>query len=347
MLSDLVSRVIVQAAATVVAAAVAVQPSTAVASAGVDPDALPRGEDPAVVHIVRDTTRDGDLQVPATRRGEHEGLWLVRGGYVLRDYNVGQRRLTRVVFISRTGERRVVAQSRNWIGVAVADDGRLLAVQQNAGGQGEWTRVTVERPRTGRVLASRTLRLSTLVAVTPDRVLLGRRTHWRDPATVWWNFRRDRLHRIHDQAAIRADVGHDKVVFTTSLDNDACVRVAKLSKPSRTMWSSCRRGPHQWSPDGNHALSTHTYFDAAGTDTWWVTDGSTGDRLARITGRLDWSAVWEDDSHFLTMAQSETGLGAVIRCDLAGSCERASRLWQVPLPPDSTYYAPPPVVLAK
>jgi hypothetical protein len=347
MRSDLVSRVVMQAAAAVVAAALVVQPSTAVASTRVDPGDLPRGEDPAVAHLVGDTIRDGDLRIPATRRGAHDGLWVVRGGYVLRDYNVGPRRLVRVVFISRTGERRLVAQSRNWIGVAVEDSGRVLAVQRNAGGLGEWTRVTVERPRTGRLLASRTLRLSTLVAVTPQRVLLGRRTHWRDPATVWWNFRLDRMHRIQDQAAIRADVRHDKVVFTTSPDNDACVRVAALSKPSRTLWSSCRRGPHQWSPDGTHALSTHTYFDAAGTDKWWVADGSTGDRLARITGRLDWSAVWEDDSHFLTMAQSETGTAAVIRCDLAGSCERASRLWQVPLPPDSTYYAPPPVILAE
>lgn len=347
MLSDLVSRVFVQAAATVVAAALVVQPSTAVASTNVDPGALPRGEDPAVAYLVGDTIRDGDLRVPATRRGKHDALWVVKGGYVVRDYNVGPRGLIRVVFIDRTGERRLVAQSRNWIGVAVEDGGRLVAVQQNAGSLGLWTRVTVERPRSGRVLGSRTLRLATLVAVTPQQVLLGRRTHWRDPATVWWDFRRDRLRRIHDQAAIRADVGHDKVVFTTSPDNDACVRVAVLSKPSRTLWSTCRRGPHQWSPDGTHVLSTHTYFDAAGTDRWWVADGSTGDPLSRITGRLDWSAVWEDDSQFLTMAQSETGTAAVIRCDLAGTCERASRLWQVPLPPDSTYYAPPPVILAE
>jgi hypothetical protein len=63
-----------------------------------------------------------------------------------------------------------------------------------------------------------------------------------------------------------------------------------------------------------------------------------------ITGRLDWTATWEDDHHFLTLAQSDSGRAAIIRCDLSGDCERASRLWSVPVPAD-LYYAPPPVVL--
>lgn len=47
------------------------------------------------------------------------------------------------------------------------------------------------------------------------------------------------------------------------------------------------------------------------------------------------------------MAQSDAGRAAVLRCDLAGTCERASRVWRVPLPSEpSLYYAPPPVVLA-
>jgi hypothetical protein len=78
-----------------------------------------------------------------------------------------------------------------------------------------------------------------------------------------------------------------------------------------------------------------------------VVDGTTGQRRATIHGRLDWEAVWEDDTHFLTLAQSDAGRAAIIRCDLTGSCERASRLWDVPVPAEpSLYYASPPVVLA-
>lgn len=349
MADPLRSRLGLRASAVVAAVgavALLAQP-TAAAATRIDPGALPRGADPAIAHLVRDTIHDGDLEVPATTRGVHEGLWVTRSGYVVRDYNVGPRRQIRVVHITRNGDRRLVARSHEWIDVAVSEDGRRLAVQRAVGRSGEQTRVTVERPRTGRVLDDRTLRLARLAAVTERRVLLGLRATWHDPATIWWDYRRDRTHRIADQAAIGADVGHDKVVLTTSSIGDFCLRVAALSRPAHTLWRSCRRAPHQWSPDGTRVLLTHTYFDAAGTDRWWVGDGRTGRPGARITGRLDWDAVWEDDGHFLTLAQGDSGLAAVIRCDLSGTCERASRLWHVPLPEDSLYYAAPPVVLAR
>ncbi len=316
------------------------------AASPVDPAALPRGADPAVVHLVRDTIRDGDRRVPATRRGEHDALWVVAGGYLLRDYDVGPRRLTRVVFVGRTGERRVVARSRLWIEVRVSPTGRRVATQVSPDDVTLRSVITVTRARTGAVVARRGFRLATLAALTDHRVLVGRRIRWHDPATVWWSHERDTVRRMFHQAAVRADVPHDRVVFDRSDDGEFCNRVAVLSRPARTLWRSCRVYPHQWSPDGSRAVATHTYFDAAGTDSWWVVDGRTGRRQARITGRLDWDAVWEDDQHFLTKAQGEDGKAAVIRCDVTGACERASRVWDVPLPEQSVYYASPPVVLA-
>jgi hypothetical protein len=341
-------RVALLVAATTAALCVSAVPPSSVGAvtSPVDPAALPRGADPAVVHLVRDTIRDGARRVPATKRGEHEALWVVAGGYLLRDYNVGPRGLTRVVHVSPTGERRVVARSRQWIEVRVSATGQRIATQVWPTDLGERSIITVSQPRTGAVVARRELRLATLAAVTGTRVLLGRRAHWKDPATVWWNYERDTLRRLHGQAAIDADVVHDKVVFERSSVGEFCNRVAVLSHPASTLWSSCQVYPHQWSPDGSRAVATHTYFDAAGTDRWWVVDGRTAQKQARITGRLDWDAVWEDDEHFLTKAQSEAGKAAVVRCDLAGTCERASRVWDVPLPEDSLYYAPPPVVLA-
>jgi len=338
--------VVVTAVVSALAAVVLPLLPVSAASPRIDPAAMPRGADPAVVHLVRDTIRDGDRRIPATRRGEHGALWVVAGGYVVRDYNVGPRRSTRVVFISRTGERRVVARSRLWIEVRVSPTGRRMATQVWPNDLTQRSVITVSRPRTGRVVAQQELRLATLAALTDHRVLVGRRIRWKDPATVWWNYERKTVRRIHHQAAVAADVRHDKVVFDRSDDGEFCNRVAVLSRPARTLWRSCQVYPHQWSPDGARAIATHTYFDAAGTDRWWVVDGRTAQRQARITGRLDWDAVWEDDQHFLTKAQSDAGKAAVIRCDLTGSCERASRIWDVPLPDDSLYYAPPPVVLA-
>lgn len=314
----------------------------------IDPAALPRGADPAVAHLVRDTIRDGDLRVAATTRGRHDALWVVAGGYVVRDYNVGRSRATVLTFVSSSGEKRQIARSPYWIDAEVSPTGRRVAVQTWHGAVLQRTVVRVIRPASGRVVARLELRRAILAAVTDSRVLLGRRLHWRRTTTQWWNYERGTVRRIFAQAAVDADVRHDKVVFTTPSRGEFCTRVAVLSHPGWTLWRSCQVSAHQWSPDGSHAIATHAYFDAAGTDRWWVVDGRTAQRQATITGRLDWTAVWEDDEHFLTMAQSEAGRAAVLRCDLVGTCERASRIWRVPLPSEpSLYYAPPPVVLAE
>lgn len=312
-----------------------------------DPASLPVGAAPRTAHLVGDTIRDGRARIDATSRGEHDALWEVGGGYVVRDHDVGPRRLVRVVLVSESGERRVVARSRSLIPVAVSPSGRRAAVQVAAGQSGLRSVVSVIDPRSGRTVARREVRLATLAAVTDHRVLLGLRARWRDPATVWWSYARDRLMRIAGQAATSADVRHDKVVLDDTGAGEFCHRVAVLSRPAQTLWRSCAAYPHEWSPDGRHALTTHTYFDAAGTDRWWVADGRTGTRAATVTGRLDWDAAWEDRTHFLTLAQGDDGQAGIVRCDLAGACERASRLWDVPVPSEpSVFYDDPPVVLA-
>ena len=334
-------------ASTVTAAGLLVPVAASAATPHLDPATLSRGADPSVAYMVRDTIRDGSLRVPATKQGHHDALWEVAGGYVVRDVDVGPRALVRVSFISRAGAERVIARSRDWIDVAVSASGRRVAVQRSSNATGLRTVISVSRPRSGHVLAHREMRLATLAAVTDHRVLVGLRARWHHPATVWWNYRRGTVRRIYGQAALGADVRHDKVVFDRTPVGEFCNRVAVLTRPARTLWHSCRTYPHQWSADGRHAIATHTYFDAAGTDPWWVLAGRTGQRRATVSGRLDKNAVWEDDAHFLTLGQSDGGQAAIVRCDLGGSCERASRLWDVPVPSDpSVFYAPPPVVLA-
>lgn len=336
------------AAATVVTAFALLPQLSAVAEpAHIDPATLPRGADPALVYMVRDTIRDGDMKVPATRRGEHQALWVVSGGYLVRDYGVGPRGWTRLVYVSRAGDQRVVARSQGLMPVAVSASGRSVAVQLPSGSSGLRTVITVSRPRTGRVIVQREMWHANLVAVTDHRALIGRRAGWHHPVTVWWDFEHDRLNRLYEQAAVGADVRHDRVVFKRSSAGEFCNRVAVLSRPALTLWHSCRIYPHEWSPDARHATASYTYFDAAGTPTWWVIDGRTAQRQATVPGRLDWDTAWEDDAHFLTLAQSDTGKAAIIRCDLTGACERASRAWDVPVPSEpSLYYAKPPVVLA-
>lgn len=339
---------LVAAVCAVLATVLLVPPAPAVGGQDrLDPSILPVGPAPRVVHLVHDTIRDGELRVPATTRGQHEALWVVSGGYVIRDFNVGPRRLVRVVFVDTTGARRVMARSRQWVDVEVSPGGGRVAIQWNSSPTGRFSVITVEEPASGRVLARREVPLATLVAVTRSRVLLGLRRQWHDPATVWWNFETDDMRRLLGQAAVAADVRTDRLVLTTSAIGEFCHRVVALSRPGRTLSRSCRTMPRQWAPDGLHALATWAYFDAAGTDRWWVVDGRTAEPGVRITGRLDWHAVWEDSTHFLVSAQGDAGRAAVLRCDLEGTCERAGRLWNTPLPTEpSLYYRSPPVVLA-
>ncbi len=314
------------------------------AASDVDPAALARGKNPAITHLVRNTIRDGALRVPATK-GQHIALWNTARGYVLQDALRGGD--FRLVQVARNGDKRLITRRASFT-VAVSGQGRRVAWDTFVGPvEGPPSVVTVVNPDTGRVIASRRFAQGAhVVAVTGSRVLLARISRPRTNGTLWWNYEKNTLRPYADQSAVAVDFRNNRVVFDIPRDAPACNRVASFTRPSHTLWKSCLWYPEDWSPDGRHAVSTHTYFDAAGTNRWRVIDGRTGERLSRVTGRLDWQAVWEDDRHFLTMAVNEAGAAAVIRCDLDSTCERASRLWDVTLGPDDFYVAPP-VVLAE
>lgn len=305
-----------------------------------DPATLSRGPDPRVAHLVGDTIVDGPRRVPATRLGDHWDLWTTRRGYLLNDY-VERRDAFRLVYVSRSGDKRLIDRRRGPADVAVSPSRRRVAW-----GQGR-APVAVADPDTGRVLARRDFpEYATVVAVSEARVLLTLQPREAPTTTWWWDYRRDVLSQLSGEAAVRADIRHDRVVFWTGPEDRFCNRVAPLSRPDRTLWSSCRVGPRAWSPDGRRALATWTYFDENGTDRWLTVRDRTGDRLGgRVTGRLDWEAVWEDDRHFLTAVQSNQGIAAVIRCTVGGRCDRASRLWDVGWDGYPPFYLPPPVVL--
>lgn len=336
-------RALVASAMTTAFLAVAA-PGSTTAVGGVDPAALPRGKDPAVTYMVHDTIHDGARRVSATK-GQHVGLWNAARGYVVKDTARGGR--FRLTYVSRTGHTRLITRRAEFT-AAVSGRGDRLAWDTFVGPvEGPPSVVTVVNPGTGRVIASRRFAKGAhVVAVTEHRVLLARISTPRTKGTLWWNYDSNVLRRYADLSAVRVDFRNDRVVFDIPRDAPACNRVALFTRPARTLWRSCLWYPEDWSPDGEHAVSTHTYFDAAGTDRWRVIDGRTGERTSRITGRLDWQAVWEDDSHFLTMAMNPAGQAAVIRCTLDATCERASRLWEVRPGPDDFYVAPP-VVLAE
>ncbi|MFZ2014748.1 MAG: hypothetical protein WAV00_13070 [Nocardioides sp.] len=297
--------------------------------------------------MVHDIIHDGSLRVAATKPGTHQVLWNVRGGYLLQDWLQRTQR-SRLVFAGgggHAGERRLLDSSPMMMSAAVSPGRTRVAW---ASGRNELTTptlVSVAVPATGRIVASRSFRWARVLGVTRSRVLLTRRDASSPATTVWWNFRQHRVTRIAAREAARADLARSRIVIAAGqFDEPAfCNRVAPLSHPHRTLWRSCRWAPHAWSPDGARVVATHTYFDDVGTDRWLTMKADTGRRLGVFTG---WDAVWEDDAHVLTLAQGDSGQAAIIRCTVAGQCERASRLQDMGKVTYQPNYISPPVVLA-
>jgi hypothetical protein len=322
----------------------------AAAAADLDPLTLPRGADPAVPVLIGDTIHTGGRRIEATTRGQHIGLWRTSRGYVVHD--VLSRNRSRLTYVGIDGGRRVLATFTGiGRGVSVSAAGHRIAWSRELGDTSFPTMVTVANPDTGRVIAKRRFYFAPVFGVTGHRVLITRKTPGTDflGATWWWNYRSDTFTKVSHQHADSASILHDRVLFSTGASERFCGRVSRLSHPRRTLWRTCRSGmhPEQWSPNGERALATHNYFDDAGTDRWLVVDDPTGNRTGRVTGRLDWDAVWEGNRHFLVIAQNSDGIAAIVRCDVTGRrCERASRTWDMgPVDSQPNYVAPPVVFL--
>ena len=311
-----------------------------VAPSSLDPSSMSGGARPQVPYLLHDTIHDGHLTVRAPR-GQHSQLWRVEGGYLVLGGG------GRLVWIDRSGERQVLGSSVYTVAVSPS---RTRVAWGSARGEdlGPPARLTVADVPTGQLVARRTFsRMLWAGAMTRHRVLLE--TSWAapPPETMWWRPGRPGVLPLARQAAVGADVRADRVVFSVGAPDAFCNRVAPLDHPARTLWRSCHFIPRTWSPDGRRALTTHTYFDDAGTDYWSIIGARSGAALSRVTGRLDWNPAWEGRQHFLVSAMGDDGMAAVVRCDLHARCERATRLWDTGWTRWPPFYMNPPVLLAR
>jgi hypothetical protein len=310
----------------------------------IDPAALSRGADPKIPYLLGHRIRDGERSIRIAKAPNHLDLWETAGGYVVVDNFPRAERTFRITAISASGKRSVLARPQFVAGSAVSPRGHRFAWSDQTGDLAVRSVIRVVNPRTGTLIAKRVFRNASVELVTDKRVLLTRTYRGDNTTTTWWNYRTDRVRQLSDKVALRADYRQGVVVLANRIPS-RCTQVARLAYPSKLLWRSCGITPHAWSPNGRHALATNIYFDMPGTDRWVITNGRTGKRLARVTGRLDWDIAWEDNRHFLAQAQSDSGKSAVIRCDLQARCERAGRLWNREVDEDQ-YFVGPPVVLA-
>jgi hypothetical protein len=317
----------------------------------VDPAELDRGADPRVAYLVRDTIHDGHRRIRVRTPGKNLALYETRTGYLVLSY-VFNRHQT-LIAVDHNGDQRRLGQAEI-IYPVVSPRGRWVTIVRDPLAGSPRAVVRVVNPRTGHLLARRTFRGQAVgvYAVTARSVMLSNLGDPEAPeaSTSWWNYRRDTVRRlISGWRPAEVDLRANRILLDRDWRGTSdCQRAAPLTHPRRTLWRECRLMTHDWNAKGNRTLASWPFweFRHTGTDRWVAFKGRGPDRTGRVTGRLSWNAVWEGNRHFLTLAQSDDGEAAVIRCGVDGRCERASRLWQVPADNDD-YFVAPPVVLAE
>jgi len=98
------------------------------------------------------------------------------------------------------------------------------------------------------------------------------------------------------------------------------------------LWETCDHSLDHFSPDGELLLAGPAYRSGAGDTAIAVLDAQDGTVLQELESTREGFIVdtaFEDDEHVLAVVVDD-GKAAIVRCDLAGSCERATDLAPAP-----------------
>ncbi len=313
------------------AAAVPAGGTTATRAAAPDvvlrPGQLERGPATSLLHVQEGVIVDGDQRVPV--RGPAH-VWLL--GSIGPDYLVttGNADLERyaVQLVEPDGSRQVLQRFGDRTTATVSSDGSRLALSTLL--KRRETRIRVVRTRSGDLVRERTF-ASYGVEVSDYGTRRMVLTGLRGGRTSWWNPEADRVRLIVARPA-RADIAADRLVVLVpdparpSLD---CQRTVVLSRPQAVLWRSCRDIPTGFSPGARRMLTTDIRTDGIGPRTIQVR--RQGGRVVSTFRAPRWFGFseWESVRDVLLQPVGTQFLAAV-RCDLHGSCERASRLYRSP-----------------
>ncbi|NHC15911.1 hypothetical protein [Motilibacter deserti] len=109
-----------------------------------------------------------------------------------------------------------------------------------------------------------------------------------------------------------------------------CAAVVEFST-SQMLWRSCEWIVQEFSPDGRTALAESTLTDGVGPSQYALVDARTGSVLVRWDGNFR-DGAFEDDGMLVfpaAAARDRPNSFAVVRCDSAGGCVRATELQTV------------------
>lgn len=293
----------------------AVPAGAAVPTTELDPADLSRGPDIAIPHVDGTTFVDGDRRVAI----DAERVTLLgRSGraYILGTSGEDGLGPYRVLRLRPDDTVKPLLRASPW-SITVSEDGRRLVRLRN--GSRRSSPVSVHSARSGRLVKERGFPdYPNVLGMDGRRVLMS--TYER--GTFWWDLRTGRTPLVTPRFAGIADLGHDLLAtYTADPYLDGCTVLSRLSRPGRTLWTSCRERVEGFNPDGTGIATVHILSDGVGPARVGVRTVR-GKALARYDAGQWFGAIrWEDaDTVLLDTNGSEY---ATVRCRLT-ACENAT-----------------------
>lgn len=147
----------------------------------------------------------------------------------------------------------------------------------------------------------------------------------RPNVTYRWDLAQPRLlTMMASKATYEADVRADRYVIGRGRGEDFCSQVRKISSPHRTTWGTCEHTVLEIQSDSRRVIAGPGYLDGPlGKVTLRAPRGHKLEGLQLGRRAIFGTITWENRDHVL--AEVYTGRKvSYVRCDTAGSCERAS-----------------------
>jgi hypothetical protein len=284
---------------------------------------LPVGPPPASLYAADNVIHDGDTSVPVALTRPLRLLGRVVGGYAVQ--TIGSSgyygKLYRVD--AATGETVKFGRSSDlYREPRIMGQGRYVAYGTCCAPP----TVTVRSVETGRVVAKKVFPgYAELVDAAGSRVLVGSESPDR---AMWWSPFRDRIKPIGEFFVVpfNADAQHGLASVVRDV-SEPCAELIRTARPGHPLWRDCRSAVIAFAPDARTVVTTSFRgFDAGkGLSEISVRRTADGALLHEFKGVEIHPLHYDGNDHLVFVAHDQ-GSTAVVRCDLAGSCERVSEL---------------------
>lgn len=290
----------------------------------IQPGALKRGEDPAILWLDGTTIVDGDRRINAGP----DAISLI--GKTGTDYLIGTVEKDTgnisVWRLSESGSRIHLLRGYDAASARVDSAGTRLVAAKPARGK---TVLALVDLATNRVTTRSVAGSVTILDSTRDVAWLSR---WNRPATLSWGLDEGTIAQISDRTTYRGDIENGLLAeFTQDPYQGGCTELMSVTGDApRLMWRSCTERVEGFSPDGRRLVTVDILTDGIGPGRTWVRT-SRGRLLATLLsygwfGRLEF-----ESAHDLLLSAHGSKKSAVVRCDPQG-CERASALTRTQVP---------------